>query len=76
MGTSKWEILNWEPVKGSSDIKIFSSSKIKTFYLITKKVEYFIIHYTSTSIRLPHLCQGYHDHCVVTANDGEWESWG
>ena len=34
------------------------------------QVEYFIIPYTSISIRLPHLCQGYHDHCVVTANDG------
>ena len=33
-------------------------------------VEYFIILYTSTSIRFSHLCQGYHDHCVVTANDG------
>ena len=35
------------------------------------KVEYFIIPYTSTSIRLPHLCEGYHDHCSTTANDGK-----
>ena len=26
----------------------------------------------STSIRLPHLCQGYNDHCFVTPNDGGW----
>ena len=29
-----------------------------------------IISYTSTSIRLPHLGQRYHDHWVVTTNDG------
>ena len=28
------------------------------------------IPYTSTSIRLPHLCQGYHGHCAVTSIDG------
>ena len=33
-------------------------------------VEYNIIPYTSTSITLPHLCQGYHSHCVVTSSDG------
>ena len=32
------------------------------------QVEYFVIPYTSTSIRLLHLCQRYH--CLVTANDG------
>ena len=33
--------------------------------------------YTSTSIRLPHLNHGYHDHWFVTANDGKgWKgSW-
>ena len=25
---------------------------------------------TSTSIILPHLCQGYHGHCIVTSSDG------
>ena len=33
-------------------------------------IEYFIFLYTFTSIRLPHLCQGFDDHCAVTANDG------
>ena len=35
------------------------------------KVEYSIIPYTFMSIRLPHLCEGYHDHCSTTANDGK-----
>ena len=39
-------------------------------------VEYFINPYTSTSIRLHYLCQGYHYHCVATANHGGWEDWG
>ena len=34
-------------------------------------VEYDIIPYTSTSITLPDLCQGYHGHCIVTSSDGE-----
>ena len=34
-------------------------------------VEYNIIPYTFTSITVPHLCQGYHDNCVVTSSD-----WG
>ena len=38
-------------------------------------VEYFIL-YTSTSIRFSQLCQGYHDHCVVTANDGGMKRLG
>ena len=29
-----------------------------------------IIPYTSTSITLPHLCQGDHGHCIVTSSDG------
>ena len=33
-------------------------------------VKYNIIPYTSTSIKLPHLCQGYHSHCIVTSSDG------
>ena len=40
------------------------------------KVEYFIIPYTSTSTRLPDLCQGYHDDFVVTANDGGMKMLG
>ena len=32
-------------------------------------VEYNIIIYTSTSIILPHLCQGYHGQCIVTSSD-------
>ena len=31
--------------------------------------------YTSMTIRLPHICQEYHDHCVVTTYDGKWEAW-
>ena len=34
------------------------------------EVECNTIPYTSTSIGLPHLCQGYHDPSVVTAKDG------
>ena len=34
-------------------------------------VEYNIIPYTSTSITLPHLYQGYHGHCIVV-----WSNWG
>ena len=34
------------------------------------RIEYNIIPYTSTPITLPHLCQGYHDHCIVTSSDG------
>ena len=34
------------------------------------QVEYIILRYISTSIRLPHFSQRYHHHCVVTANDG------
>ena len=34
------------------------------------QVEYLIIAYTSTSIRLPHLYQEHRDHCVVTLYDG------
>lgn len=33
------------------------------------EVKYLIISYTFISVRLPQLCQGYHYHCVVTAND-------
>ena len=33
-------------------------------------VEYNIIPYTSTSITLSHLCQGYHGHYIVTSSDG------
>ena len=40
------------------------------------QIEYFIIPYTSASITLPHLCQEYHEHCVVTANDGEMRRLG
>ena len=47
--------------------------KILATFSTSFKSEYFIIPYTSTSIRFPHLCQGYHDHCIVTANDGGWE---
>ena len=32
--------------------------------------KYFFIFYISTFIRLPHLYQGNHDHCGVTAKDG------
>ena len=39
-------------------------------------VKYNIIPYTSTSIKLPHLCQGYHSHCIATSSDGGWEGWG
>ena len=39
-------------------------------------VEYFITRYTSTSIRLIHLCQGYHDHCGFTGNDRGCKGWG
>ena len=28
-----------------------------------------------TSITLPHLCQEYHDHFFVTANDRGWQGW-
>ena len=28
------------------------------------------------SIKFSHLCQGYHDHHVFTANDGVWKNWG
>ena len=39
--------------------------------------EYNIIPYTSTSITLPHLCQGYHGHCIVTvSNEGGGGGWG
>ena len=30
-----------------------------------------IVPYTSKSITLLHLCQGYHGHCIVTSSDGE-----
>ena len=33
-------------------------------------VEYFIILYTSTFIRLPHLCQEFYIHCIAIINDG------
>ena len=33
-------------------------------------VEYFIIHYTSTFIRLSHLYQEFCAHCVFIMNDG------
>ena len=39
-------------------------------FLMQKVIETNIIPYTSTSITLPHLCQGCHDHCVVTSSDG------
>ena len=34
------------------------------------KVDYFIIPYTSTFIRLSHLYQECHAHCIVIPNDG------
>ena len=38
------------------------------------EVENTIIPYTSMSIRLPHLCQGYYDYCLVNTYDGgRWE---
>ena len=51
------------------------------------EVEYNIIPYTSTSITLPYLWQGYHGHCIVTSNDRKlgggsfilrfgWGIWG
>ena len=33
-------------------------------------VEYIIIPYTSTFIRLPHLYQEFYVHCIVITNDG------
>ena len=35
------------------------------------RCEYNIIPYTSTPITLPHLCQEYHDHCIVISSNGE-----
>ena len=40
------------------------------------QVGYFIIPDISTSIILPHLCQVYHDHFLVAANDGGMERLG
>ena len=34
------------------------------------ELNYNTIPYTSTSMTLPHLCQGYHGHCVFTSSDG------
>ena len=34
------------------------------------QVEYIIIPYTSTFIRLPHLYQEFYVHCIVITNDG------
>ena len=41
-------------------------------------VDYFIIPYTFIFIRLSHLYQKYHAHCIVIRNDrrtGEWNRW-
>ena len=43
---------------GDVDSRVHTRSQVQ--------VEYIIIPYTSIFIRLTHLCQGYHDHCVVT----------
>ena len=40
------------------------------------QVEYFIIPYTSTFIRLSHLYQEFCVHCIVIMNDGGWDRWG
>ena len=40
------------------------------------QVEHFIISYTSTCIRLPHLSPGYQNHCLVTAYDGSMRRVG
>ena len=39
-------------------------------------VEYFIIPYTSTFIRLSHLYLEFCVHCIVIMNDGGWDRWG
>ena len=39
-------------------------------------VEYFIILYTSTFIRLPHLCQEFYIHCIAIINDGRMAKEG
>ena len=40
------------------------------------KVEYFIIPYTSTLIRLSHLYQEFCAHCIIIMNDGGWVGGG
>ena len=39
-------------------------------------VQYFIITYTSTFIRLSHLHQEFSVHCIVIRNNGLWYRWG
>ena len=39
------------------------------------QVKHITIPTTTISIRLPHLCQWYYDHCVVTTNDGRMTRW-
>ena len=40
-------------------------------------VEYFIIPYTSTFIRLSHLYQEFCVQCIIILNDGgKWDRWG
>ena len=36
----------------------------------------YVLYSTSTSITLPHLCQGYHGHCIVTSSDGGMGRFG
>ena len=43
---------------GYADSRVLTRSQVL--------VEYSIIPYTSTSIALPHMCQGYHGHCIGT----------
>ena len=38
-------------------------------------VEYFIIPYTSTCIRLSHLYEQFCLHCLLIMNDGGWDRW-
>ena len=40
------------------------------------KCRYNIIPYTSTPVTLPHLCQEYHDHCIVISGNGGMERLG
>ena len=53
---------------GDADLRVHTRSQVL--------VEYSIIRYTSVSIALPYMCQGYHGHCIGSLIDEGWGGCG
>ena len=65
-----------EPIKVAGVLQKAGDADLRARTRSQLQVEYIIIPYTSTYIRLPHLYQELYVHCIVIANGGGWDRWG